>query len=328
MGKCSSNLSEIIWKIDFSMTKVSLITTVKNEQATIKDFLDSILQQTRIPDEIIIVDGGSSDSTTDIIKGYTDRLPIISLSSPGSNIAKGRNEAIKKSKYNFIACTDGGCKLTVNWLQNIIEPFEQLSADVVCGFYVPWIQSDFEEIASYLIFPKIEKLKPNSFMPSSRSVAFLKSAWKDVGGYPEWLDTAEDTLFDLNLKKAGKNFAIAKDAVVLWRIRESNRKIFKQYYNYAKGDGKALLFVKRYLPRYFAVVLCVMSAVVLWQNIWFWVLAIPAFFGGLWLKYVRKVKKLSPKRFFTASLVVFAIESGLLLGYIRGISTRLKNRKY
>ena len=53
------------------------------------------------------------------------------------------------------------------------------------------------------------------------SVAFRKSAWKDVGGYPEWLETAEDTLFDLNLKKAGKKFVLAKDAVVRWGTREN-----------------------------------------------------------------------------------------------------------
>ena len=44
----------------------------------------------------------------------------------------------------------------------------------------------------------------------------------------------------------------------------------------------------------------------------FWVLAIPAFFSGLWLKYIRKVQKLSPKRFLTASVVASAIEIGLL----------------
>ena len=156
------------------MTKISLITTVKNEQSTINEFLVSIMQQTRIPDEIIIVDGGSTDSTTNMIKGFKDKLPILLVSSPGSNIAKGRNEAIKNSKYDFVACTDGGCKLTVNWFQSIIVPFEQSSVDVVCGVYVPWIQSEFEEVASYLIFPKIEKLKPNRFMPCMVLSRFAK----------------------------------------------------------------------------------------------------------------------------------------------------------
>jgi GT2 family glycosyltransferase len=81
-------------------------------------------------------------------------------------------------------------------------------------------------------------------------VAFLKSAWQQVGGYPEWLDYCEDLIFDLNLRKAFGPFAFAPQALAYFRPRGSLKSFFKQYYLYARGDGKANLFIKRHLIRY------------------------------------------------------------------------------
>ena len=49
----------------------------------------------------------------------------------------------------------------------------------------------------------MQEWKEETFLPSGRSIAFKKSAWKEVGGYPENLYTGEDTLFDLKLKEKG-----------------------------------------------------------------------------------------------------------------------------
>ena len=49
---------------------VSVICTVLNEGESIKGLLDSLAAQTRLPDEIIFVDGGSRDNTVDILNSY------------------------------------------------------------------------------------------------------------------------------------------------------------------------------------------------------------------------------------------------------------------
>ena len=54
-----------------------------------------------------------------------------------------------------------------------------------------------------------EDINPQTFLPSSRSVAFCKTAWEAVGGYPEWLDYSEDLVFDMALKEDVGNFAFA-----------------------------------------------------------------------------------------------------------------------
>ena len=94
--------------------KVSLILTVKNEEKSINILLESILSQNKMPNEIVIVDGGSIDKTIEIIKEYKDSLPIKLIQKKGINVPRGRNIAIANSKYPIIAVTDGGCRLDQN----------------------------------------------------------------------------------------------------------------------------------------------------------------------------------------------------------------------
>ncbi len=54
--------------------KVSLIATVKNEGENLRNLLDSILDQTLLPDEVVICDGGSTDNTCAILEEYQQRL--------------------------------------------------------------------------------------------------------------------------------------------------------------------------------------------------------------------------------------------------------------
>ena len=196
---------------------MSLIITVKNEEATIAALLESIIKQTKSPNEIVIVDAGSSDSTVNIIENYKDRLPIKLIISPKANIPAGRNIAIKNTSQDIIACTDGGCVLHERWFENIVKPLETSSdVSVVSGVYLPLCKNDFEQTMSKLILPEIDTLTLENYLPASRSVAFRKNVWAEVGGYPEWLNTAEDTSFDLKALRLGKKFVLAKDAIVFW----------------------------------------------------------------------------------------------------------------
>ncbi len=225
--------------------RVSLICTLKNEVSNIRDFLDSINSQSRAPDELIIADGGSTDGTVDVIKSYSTintTYPIKVIICEGANIAQGRNIAIENASFDIIACTDLGCVLDKDWLKNIVRPFEEKpEADVVSGWYEPDARTKFERITADVICPKLNAVIKNQskFLPSSRSVAYKKSCWKAVGGYPTWLYTAEDTLYDINLKKAGYRFVFAPTAIVYWRMRSNLKSIFKQYFLYAKGDAQA-----------------------------------------------------------------------------------------
>ena len=254
---------------------VTLVFTVLNEAKSIGALLDTIAAQTRRPDEIVVCDGGSSDDTVNLLRAET-RFNIRVIVESGANISRGRNIAIAAATHEIIACTDAGVRLHPQWLEKLVAPFQDgftiadlrlpitdgqsssnpqseirnRKSEIVCGFFLPDPRSTFEIAMSATVLPQREDISPATFLPSSRSVAFTKQAWQQVSGYPEWLDYCEDLIFDLRLRDAFGAFAFAPEAIAHFRPRGSLRSFFKQYYLYARGDGKANLFLKRHLIRY------------------------------------------------------------------------------
>jgi glycosyltransferase involved in cell wall biosynthesis len=268
--------------------KVSFICTVLNEERSIEKLLDSIRQQTRLPDEVIFVDGGSVDETVSILKksATTSSLPVRVIIAPGANISQGRNIAIEAAAYPVIASTDAGVRLDSGWLEALTRPFQaETPPAVVSGFFTPDPQTVFELAMGATILPRIEEIDPATFLPSSRSIAFLKSSWQKVGGYPEWLDFCEDLIFDFRLRDEAGSFDFAPEALVYFRPRSSLRAFFKQYYQYARGDGKADLWCKRHAIRYFTYLIALPGILILgaWVSPWWWLLGLTV--GSIGLFY-------------------------------------------
>lgn len=239
---------------------VSVITTVFNERDNIRRLLESLAAQTRKPDEIVICDGGSTDGTPDLIDAFVAANaatlpPVRVLVEPGANISRGRNVAIAAAAGPVIAATDAGVRLAPDWLAHLMAPFARdPETRAVAGFFLPDADTPFTVAMSATVLPLPADINPDTFLPSSRSVAFTKAAWADAGGYPEWLDYCEDLLFDFAINaqqpERPSGFVYAPDALVYFRPRTSLRAFWKQYYLYARGDGKADLWRKRHAIRY------------------------------------------------------------------------------
>lgn len=296
------------------MPSISLVTTVLNEGESLEILLRSLLRQTKPADEIIMVDGGSTDNTLEVIEQYRQHLPLTVLREVGCNISQGRNLAIAAASGDIIAVTDAGVRIPPDWLEKLTAPLcsaEQVA--VVAGSFLPDPDphSPFEVAMSATSLPLLNEIRAETFLPSSRSVAFRKSAWAGAGGYPEWLDYCEDLIFDLRLKAAYGNFVFAPEAFVYFKPRTSWRAFFKQYYLYSRGDGKADLWRKRHAVRYAAylVGLPLIIALSAWLSPLFLGLGL---FGGVVYLYrpYRRLPQLwegltFPQKLLAASYVPF-----------------------
>ena len=232
------------------MSRVALIATVYNEAGSIQHLLRSIDRQTRLPDETVIVDAGSSDGTLKILQRWRDCTPLSVqvISSPGANIAKGRNIAIEATDAELIAGTDAGCILEENWLEQLVNSMEEGHYDLVFGGTRATGDTSVGRAFAAFYNGKTHSRSYTLTEHSSRSVAFRRAAWESVGGYPEELTLAgEDTLFFQRLDKFG-SCAVNRNATVIWKHgAEKLSSIYGVHRRNAIGEGEVLAFRGRFL---------------------------------------------------------------------------------
>jgi glycosyltransferase involved in cell wall biosynthesis len=317
--------------------QVSVIVTVKNEGASIHRLLDSLAAQTHPPDEVVICDGGSTDGTVDALRAEK-RLPLKIIVRPGANISQGRNAAIANATGEVIASTDAGVLLAPEWLHELVQPFEVSETSqvyAVAGFFLPDVHTPFEVAMGATVLPQLDEIEPDRFLPSSRSVAFRKEAWQAVGGYPEWLDYCEDLIFDFALRDQFGPFAFAPKAIAHFGPRGNLRSFFRQYYLYARGDGKADLFRRRHAIRYitYLVAAPAIALASVWISPWcliFYLIGGAAYTYRPYRHLFMMWNELNLAEKIQAALLVPVIrvtgDIAKMIGYPVGVAWRLKRR--
>lgn len=237
--------------------RVALIATVWNERENVDVWFQSLCRQTRLPDEVLIVDAGSTDGTLERLEALASQAPFPCqvFVEPGANIAQGRNKAISQARSEVIAVTDLGCRLRPDWLECLIGPFERdADLQVVAGWYEA-IDRQGRPFRRRR-WPTMEEVWPSTFLPSSRSLAFTKEAWETVGGYPAWLTlTGEDTYFALELKRDCSRWAFVPEAVVEWYAPDRLRAFWQKVYAWSTGDGESGVLAHTYWHSLVRVVL-------------------------------------------------------------------------
>lgn len=304
----------------------AIVATVLNEATHIRELLHSLERQTRIPDVIVITDGGSTDGTQDLLQAFASntKLPFHWHAVPG-NRSVGRNAAIRYADADAIAVTDVDI-LEPAWFGRIIQPLETGTADVVGGWYEAIAESPRERALGAMTLFSLAEVRRDSFVPASRSIAFTREAWRHVGGYDERLATAEDTFLAFAMRRAGMRFVFEPRAVVRCWTATTVGEAFRMYRRYARSDGQggALGMPQTRYGRLYAVYGLGAGFLVLgfwWPFAWLILLA-----GGLAYAFLR-VRKVLHLRLWSqvpySMLVGLAMDLAQMSGYASGKSRGL-----
>jgi glycosyltransferase involved in cell wall biosynthesis len=315
---------------------LSLIITVLNEKENLPKWLDSILGQSVLPDEIVIVDGGSKDGTWEWLAMIAEsNVKIKAFQHPG-NISSGRNRAIREAGGDVIIATDAGCIYDKDWFKKITEPFADQACRAVATGFGPWLEKD-DGLLLHLIASATTPA-PHEFardwLPSSRSVAFKKSLWQEVGGYPEWIPICEDIIFDLKIRKTGAKFSYIRQPLVFWRPRTSLPAYFKQLYKYTKSDGHGDLWLDRQLIRYavYSVSIILLLNAVSGRDYAFWMLIIglSLYINKFWQRWFVFARALPLAKKFSGFLLMPSIiafgDVAKMCGWPVGVYERLTGK--
>lgn len=250
---------------------ISLIITVLNERENLPEWLVHIKNQTLWPEEIIIVDGGSIDGTWEWLQSVAVVESGLKIYQKTGNIATGRNFAIQQARGDMIVATDAGCIYDPDWLKNLVATLANGKIQFAATAFGPWFKTS-DKMLIYLLaaatIPASQEFKKD-WLPSSRSVAFTKELWQNVGGYPEWIPICEDVIFNLKIKKIGIIPEYIRKPLVFWRPRTSLKSYFKQLSRYTRSDGHGKLWLKRQIIRYVTYISALIILFFSWRFSWF-----------------------------------------------------------
>ncbi len=157
--------------------KVSLVIPVYNEEKFIGNCLNSVFNQTIIPDEVIIVDNNSTDNTIDI----ASQFPVKIVKERKQGMIPARNCGFENAKYEIIAKTDADTVFPKNWIEKIKEQF----VDGVVAVGGPVYYSDALIKGKFLdtvfdIYFDVTSLMFGRTILTGANYAILKTAWQEL----------------------------------------------------------------------------------------------------------------------------------------------------
>ena len=218
--------------------KVYIIIPAHNEEKFIKHTLESLCNQTLLPDKILVVNDNSSDKTEEIVNWYIAKnefLDILNISSsgehvPGSKVINAFNAGLNTLDHNYdIICKfDADLIFPENYLETIVQHFKNNnSAGIVGGFcYI-------EKKGSWVLENLTNEDHVRGALKAYRTQCFddingLKSAmgWDTVdellAEYHNWQILTDKNLKVKHLKPTGKTYnkkAKYKQGEAFYRLR-------------------------------------------------------------------------------------------------------------
>lgn len=209
--------------------KVSVIIPAYNSQASIGKVLDSVLNQTRPADEVIVVDNGSKDETKKIVAQYPTVILLEENQVQSSYAA--RNKAIRQAQGDVLAFIDADCVASDQWLQAGLQALFDEADDVIVGGKVEFSYSEKKTAAEYydsLRHFNFEKTIAQNEGTGAGNLFLKKELFERLGLFPE-IRSGGDFIWTGKAIERGYKIVFSKDAVVFHPTRQFREILQKQF---------------------------------------------------------------------------------------------------
>jgi glycosyltransferase involved in cell wall biosynthesis len=225
--------------------RFSVVVPVLNAAATVGDMLHALASQAGVAageSETIIVDGGSTDGTPEIVA----RAGVTLLVEPKRGPGAARNTGLRAASGDIVCHVDADAVPTRRWLRELVAAFDDPTVTLVAGKSLSFPprtpaqrymarsgRIDAVEYVRRPIFP---------FAPS-RNMAVRRAAALAIGGFAEECITGEDVDFSHRLLRAFPSAIVyAERAIVFHHDRETDDALARQAWSY--GEGVAHLYLR------------------------------------------------------------------------------------
>jgi glycosyltransferase involved in cell wall biosynthesis len=113
-------------------TSVTVVSVVRNDEKNIEKTIMSVLSQNYPALEYIVIDGGSTDATQNLIQKYASRIKLI-ISEPDQNIFDAMNKGIQHATGDWINFMNSGDRFVSNSSVSDAITTERSTADIIYG---------------------------------------------------------------------------------------------------------------------------------------------------------------------------------------------------
>ena len=215
-------------------TKVSVVVPAYNEENTIASCLDCLQKQTRLPDEIIVVDNNSTDNTTDIVSKYSD---VTLVCEPKQGRGAARKKGFEVATGDIILSTDADACVPSNWIELFEKDLTEKSIVAITGSTVIDDCHPIQNMIFNLLHPPLMWLYRLLFghhLLCGFSFGILHDAYTKAGGFHPDIDGQEDVDLSARVHKVGQ-IRYHPHVIVKFSGRRFQRGLLRGYMDYFKA---------------------------------------------------------------------------------------------
>lgn len=202
-----------------SNTDVTVIIPCYNYGNYVGEAIDSVLNQTLLPNRIIVIDDGSTDNSLEVIKGYANNPIVEIVDKPNEGVIKTKNLGLKMVTTYWVLFFDADDLMLPSYLEEMVKVGKEARVDVVYSDMKLFDSEGKTSIFSAGNF-SIGRLIRRNFIHNS---ALIKTTMaRIVNGYKlEMKDGLEDWELYLSMAEAGAKFAHMPQPLFLYRQHSS-----------------------------------------------------------------------------------------------------------
>lgn len=229
---------------------ITVLCPVYNEQDYVAGILEFFVRAEPAEKELFIIDGCSTDNTTDIVSRWMkDHKNIHLLSNPSKYVPFALNAGINGSTGDPVIRLDAHTLYDDDYFIKILETFDSKDADIVGGPMRAIGNTDFQRAVAYCTSTRFgvgdssfHNDKAEGYVDSVYLGAWKRSVFTDVGMFDEDMVRNQDDEFHYRAKSKGKKIYLNPQIKSRYFPRKSFGKLFSQYFQY--GLYKPLVIQK------------------------------------------------------------------------------------
>lgn len=216
-------------------SEVTVVTTAYNAQKYLKEMIESVLNQSLLPINHIIVDDGSTDQTRAIVERYAQEHPTIRLVSPNKNLGRSAalNLGIEQVQTDYFAILDADDVAMKDWLEVTMHFLKSNPEYGVVGGGGN-IMTEIGEVTNYMVCNAsagdvTSQIQSGVYLVLQPGTVYKTCFVLEAGGFNTVINTGEDNDMFMNLSFLTRIYHLGRPLIYYRRLRLSLSRITPEY---------------------------------------------------------------------------------------------------